>query len=136
MTAIPSLSIDQDLFGQLFTDGERLGKRRLFPTPGMGPASVELIYPRAPDRGFQVDCAVESHADYGAKRALKLVFKNEYGVQAPLELMQDAPLNGKSATTTFDRLVLRSGHTRSFAGGDAAKRPMRGISGRAIRRSR
>ena len=131
MTAIPSLSIvmdKQDLFGQLFTDDGELKRSesgvyfRSQAEPGMGPASVELIYPRAPDRGFQVDCAVESHADYGAKRALKLVFKNEYGVgKLRSKLMQDAPLNGKSATTTFDRLVLRSGHTRSFAGGDAGE---------------
>ncbi len=131
MKAIPSLSIvmdKQDLFGQVFTDDGKLKRSesgvyfRSQEKPGRGPASVELIYPHAPDRGFQVDCAIESHAGYGVKRALKLVFKNEYGVgKLRTKLMQDAPLNGESATTKFDRLVLRSGHTRSFAGYDAGK---------------
>ena len=131
MKAIPSLSIvmdKQDLFGQVFTDDGELKRSesgvyfRSQEKPGRGPASVELIYPHAPDRGFQVDCAIESHAGYGVKRALKLVFKNEYGVgKLRTKLMQDAPLNGESAKTKFDRLVLRSGHTRSFAGYDAGK---------------
>ena len=131
MKAIPSLSIvmdKQDLFGQVFTDDGELKRSesgvyfRSQEKPGRGPASVELIYPHAPDRGFQVDCAIESHAGYGVKRALKLVFKNEYGVgKLRTKLMQDAPLNGESATTKFDRLVLRSGHTRSFAGYDAGR---------------
>ena len=131
MKAIPSLSIvmdKQDLFGQVFTDDGELKRSesgvyfRSQEKPGRGLASVELIYPHAPDRGFQVDCAIESHAGYGVKRALKLVFKNEYGVgKLRTKLMQDAPLNGESAKTKFDRLVLRSGHTRSFAGYDAGK---------------
>ena len=131
MKAIPSLSIvmdKQDLFGQVFTDDGELKRSesgvyfRSQEKPGRGPASVELIYPHAPDRGFQVDCAIESHAGCGVKRALKLVFKNEYGVgKLRTKLMQDAPLNGESAKTKFDRLVLRSGHTRSFAGYDTGK---------------
>jgi hypothetical protein len=126
LVSIPSLSIvmdKEDLFGQKFRPG---GKNLDLETsgvyygrPGSGttkPASVELLYPGEPERGFQIDCAIESNGSHSVKRAFRLEFKSEYGPgKLRSTFLREAPLNGDTATTTFDRLVVRSGNTRSWA---------------------
>jgi hypothetical protein len=79
-------------------------------------ASVELLYASAPQRGFQVDAALESHGWSSVKRAFLLKFQREYGPgtwESPI--LKDAPLNGDSAPESLDRIVLRSGKERSWA---------------------
>ncbi len=129
LKSIPTLSIvmnKDDLFGQVLRSSGELDRSRsgvYFGHQSEGtihPASVELIDPEHADRGFQIDCGLESHAGYGVKRALKLRFQKEYGPgKLESSFLRYAPVNGDSATTQFDRLVLRSGHTRSFAGRNA-----------------
>jgi hypothetical protein len=125
LKSIPTLSLvmdKEDLFGERFRPGSQhldLSTSGVYyGRPGSGPtkaASVELIYPEEPDKGFQIDCAVEANGTHGVKRALRLEFKSEYGPgKLRSTFLREAPLNGESATTTFDRLVLRSGSTRSW----------------------
>ena len=84
LKSIPTISIVTDkehLFRQVMTpDGRRHDYEKsgvYFGRPGLGttrPASVELIYPGQPGRGFQIDCALQPHGTYSAKRALRLKF--------------------------------------------------------------
>ena len=131
LKSIPTISIVTDkehLFRQVMTpDGRRHDYEKsgvYFGRPGVGttrPASVELIYPGQPGRGFQIDCALQPHGTYSAKRALRLKFQKEYGPgKLESSIFRDAPLNGDSAITEFDRIVLRSGNTRSWAKQDPA----------------
>jgi hypothetical protein len=126
LESIPTLSIvmdREDLFGQTFRPGGRHldleASGVYYGRPGAGstkPASAELIYPGEPERGFQIDCSIESNGTHGVKRAFRLEFKAEYGPgKLRSTFLREAPLNGETATTTFDRLVLRSGNTRSWA---------------------
>ena len=127
LKSIPTLSIvmdPDDLFGQRFSsDRDHLDPRIsgvYFGHLGArseAHASIELIDPARPAAGFQIDCGIESHGIRGVKRSLKLKFQKEYGSgKLRSTFLQNAPLNGDSATTKFDRIVLRAGHTRSWAG--------------------
>jgi hypothetical protein len=126
LTSIPTLSIVMDLddlFRQTFMpDGERLDPRLsgvYFGHRGgsRARASVELIDSARPDEAFQVDCGIESHGIRGIKRSLKLRFEKDYGPgKLRSSFLRQAPLNGDGATTQFDRIVLRAGHSRSWAG--------------------
>jgi hypothetical protein len=112
---IPTISIavdKQDMFG---FGGVYYARDGLGPTV---PASVEVLYPHRPEKNFQVDCAIESHARPAVKRSIKLKFKREFG-PAKLEstLFQEAVLSGDSAADILDRIVLRAGNGRSFAVG-------------------
>lgn len=126
LKSIPTISIVTDkehLFGQVMTpDGRRHDYEKsgvYFGRPGVGttrPASVELIYPDDAARGFQVDCALQPNGTYSAKRAFRLKFQKEFGPgKLKTSMFQDAPLNGETAIEEFDRIVLRSGNTRSWA---------------------
>ena len=75
----------EHLFGQVMTpDGRRHDYEKsgvYFGRPGVGvtrPASVELIYPGQPGRGFQIDCALEPNGTFSAKRAFRLKFQKEF----------------------------------------------------------
>ncbi|MGH9460816.1 MAG: CotH kinase family protein [Vicinamibacteria bacterium] len=126
LRSIPTISIvlaREDLFRQVTrSDGSGLDLRRsgvYLGDEGGGntaSASVELLYASAPQRGFQVDAALESHGWSSVKRAFLLKFQSEYGAgtwESPI--LRDAPLNGDSAPESFDRIVLRSGKERSWA---------------------
>jgi len=85
--------------------------------------SAELLVPERPDLGFQVDAALEAHSWRLVKRAFKLKFQSEFGAgKLQSSIFRHAPLNGRSATTRFDRIVLRSGKNRSWASGWAPDR--------------
>ena len=90
-----------------------------YATDGNGPthaASVEVLYADEPDASFQVDCGLESHATVAAKRSFKLKFQSEFGPgKLVTPFFRGSPLNGDSATTVIDRIVLRAGNERSFA---------------------
>ena len=131
LKSLPTISIVTDkehLFRQVMTpDGRRHDYEKsgvYLGRPGVGttrPASVELIYPGQPSRGFQIDCALQPNGTFSAKRALRLKFQKEYGPgKLESSIFKDAPLNGDSAITEFDRIVLRSGNTRSWAKKDPA----------------
>ena len=90
-----------------------------YATDGNGPthaASVEVLYADEPDASFQVDCGLESHTTVAVKRSFKLKFKSGFGPgKLANPFFRGAPLNGDSATTIIDRIVLRAGNERSFA---------------------
>ena len=90
-----------------------------YATDGNGPthaASVEVLYADEPDASFQVDCGLESHATVAVKRSFKLKFQSEFGPgKLVTPFFRGSPLNGDSATTVIDRIVLRAGNERSFA---------------------
>ena len=72
-------------------------------------ASVELIYPDDPNKGFQVDCAIRSHSWTQTKRALRMKLKSEFGpTQLDYPLFERAPIH---ATTKqgFQNIIIRSG---------------------------
>lgn len=128
LRAIPSLSLalDKDhLFRRVeLPDSPLLDNSRsgvYWGESGDGstvPLSVELIVAGHPEREFQADAAMESHSWGLVKRAFRLKFMSEYGAgKLNSSVMKHAPLNGKSATDRFDRLVLRSGKNRSWATG-------------------
>ena len=80
------------------------------------PASVELMYPGEPGKNVQADCRIEPHSHNRLKRSMRLSFKAEYGAGVfSSSLLNDAPLNGKGADQTLDRIVLRGGNNRSWA---------------------
>jgi hypothetical protein len=126
LRSIPTISIvlaTEDLFREVErSDGSGLDPRRSGVYLGderresTAPASLELLYASTPQRGFQVDVALESHSWSSVKRALLVKFQAEYGAgkwESPL--LKDAPLNGGTAPGSFDRIVLRSGKERSWA---------------------
>jgi len=126
LRSIPTISIvlaREDLVGEVEeADGSGLDMRRSGVYWGEGgrgstsPASVELLYGSTPQRGYQVDAALESHSWSLVKRALKLKFQRDYGAgkwESPI--FEDAPLNRDTAPESFDRIVLRSGKDRSWA---------------------
>ena len=90
-----------------------------YATDGNGPthaASVEVLYADEPDASFRVDCGLESHATVAVKRSFKLKFQSEFGPgKLVTPFFRGSPLNGDSATTVIDRIVLRAGNERSFA---------------------
>lgn len=131
LKSIPTLSIVTDkehLFGRVMApDGRRYDYEKTgvyFGIRGRSmerPTSVELIYPGQPGKGFQIDCALEPNGTFSSKRALRLEFKRDYGpAKLVSSIFEDAPLNGDSAITEFDRIVLRSGNSRSWAKEDPA----------------
>ena len=126
LRALPSVSIvmdKEDMFGQpIGTDREKLDPRtsgvyfshRAARSPR--PASVEWLHPDAPEKDFRIDAGLASHGIHGVKRSLKLVFHKAYGPrQLTRTIFEDAP-HGDTAVSRFDRIVLRSGHTRSWPG--------------------
>jgi len=106
MTDIPTLSLAT---GRAAMDTWYWGS-------GESPASIELIYPAAPNKNVQADCGVQPHSHNRMKRSMRLNFRAEYGdskLKSPL--FQDAPLNGDSAVDEVDRIILRGGNNRCWA---------------------
>ena len=86
------------------------------------PCSAELIYPDGypdPDagKGFQIDCGVRPHSHVRQKRSMKLMFTSDYGpTKLRYPFFENAPLNRDSACERFDKLILRAGMNRGWAG--------------------
>ena len=76
--------------------------------------SLELFSPTR--AGFQIDCGIKGHSGFEHKRALRLLFKTNYGGPERLEypFFEDAPLNKASAESTFGKIFMRSGHNDSW----------------------
>ena len=92
------------------------------------PASIELIYPDG-RKGCHETCAIEAHSRFSEypgtnvayvnlKRSFRLSFKSEYGAsKLKYKFFESAPVNSESAIGTFDKIILRAGSNRSYAGG-------------------
>jgi len=86
------------------------------------PCSAELIYPDSypdPDAGpgFQIDCGVRPHSHVRQKRSMKLMFTSDYGpTKLRYPFFESAPLNRGSACERFDKVILRAGMNRGWAG--------------------
>lgn len=80
------------------------------------PVSIELLYPNAPWENKQIDGGLVGHSDIVIKRSFRLTFRREHGpTKFESKIFRKAPLNGESATDTFDRIVLRAGNDRSWS---------------------
>src|SRR5207244_4172498 len=109
LTSIPTLSIVANLSDIWGTNGFMDGAQDR-------PGSVELIDPSNPANDFQVDCALGLHSHLRLKQSINLEFKSAFGAsKLQTNLLQNGPLNGDSATDTFDKIVLRGGNNRSWA---------------------
>ncbi|HMP84151.1 MAG TPA: chitobiase/beta-hexosaminidase C-terminal domain-containing protein, partial [Verrucomicrobiota bacterium] len=125
LLSIPTWSIvmnHEDLFG---TGGIHRGNNL---TVDMEKAcSLEMIYPATPRfagfKGFQIDCGIKIQGGggrwdeglYDHKQSFGLRFRREYGAGTlDYPLFEHAPLNPDSATDAYDKLVLRSGHNKSW----------------------
>ncbi len=109
LTAVPTLSITSqfgDIFGPAgWYDTNDIEKR----------VSVEYIDPTDPSKNTQADVGIEGHSHDRLKRALKLNFRSDYGTgKWSTDLLKGAAVNGASAPTKLDKLVLRSGNNRCW----------------------
>ncbi len=126
LLSIPTWSIvmdHEDLFGtegMHRSDNMDLGWER--------PCSLELIYPDTPRfagfKGFQIDCGIKnqgasdympSYGDYDHKQSFGLRFRRQYGAgQLNYPLFEHAPLNADSECGSYDKIILRAGHNKSY----------------------
>jgi hypothetical protein len=86
------------------------------------PASIELIDPADPDRGFQIDAGIRMHGDLGRreymhKHSFRLFFRDTYGAG-----QLNYPLFPDSSVDEFNTLVLRAGVQDSYLGLQALRR--------------
>lgn len=80
------------------------------------PASVEVLYPGDPSASEQANCGLEAHSHKRLKRSLRLKFKSSYGdSKFQTRLLQQGPVNGSTAASKLDNLILRGGNNRSWA---------------------
>ena len=127
LTTIPTLSIaldPDDLFGGngIYDKSTDEGFERS--------AAIELIYPDGRE-GCHADCSIKPHSRFiethldaesaldiaNMKRSFRLSFKSEYGdAKLAFPFFESAPCNSDSAPDELDRLVLRAGSNRSYAG--------------------
>ena len=115
LMSIPTLSISTDfdkLFGSKGVYDEPEGRTR-----AEQPVSIELIDPAHPGTNDGVFGLVEGQSHDRMKRSLRLSFKPDFGGPSKWEtdLLKNAPLNGATAPTELDNLVLRAGNNRSWA---------------------
>lgn len=129
MQDIPTLSVVmnwEDLFGTGgIHRGNDLNNHSL-----EKPCSAELIYPRsakfAPFAGFQVNCGIKIQGGggrwdeglYDPKQSFTLLFEPKFGGPGRLKypFFEAAPVNSESEAGEYNRIVLRSGHNKSWAG--------------------
>ena len=106
LMAIPTLALAAD----------RAAMDTFYWGSGESQISMEIIHPYEPEKNVQTDCGAEPHSHNRMKRSLRLNFRAEFGdARLKSSLFQDAPLNGDSATDSFDKLILRGGNNRSWA---------------------
>ncbi len=124
LTSIPTISIVAEPVDLFSTEGihwgSNLENRNL-----EVPASVELIYPNKRFKGFQEDCGLRiqggggrwDEGTYDPKQSFTLKFQTQYGAgKLRYPFFESAPLNRENAVRTFDRLILRAGHNKSWPG--------------------
>ncbi|MEX2382549.1 MAG: CotH kinase family protein, partial [Opitutales bacterium] len=127
LQSIPTLSVvldPEEMFGaEGIHRGHTLNHRL------DGHASVELIYPDAPEysgyEGFQVNAGVRiqgaggrwEEGRYDPKQSFTIKFSRWFGGPGSLHypFFESAPLNAESAGEHFNRLILRGGHNKSWA---------------------
>ena len=89
--------------------------------------SLEMFYPddypRGPYAGFQVDCGIKAQGGggrwymgtYDHKQSFGLRFRSDYGSPSlKYPLFEDAPLHSDGEASKYDKLILRSGHNKSW----------------------
>ncbi|MDF7806768.1 lamin tail domain-containing protein [Pontiellaceae bacterium B12219] len=126
LLSIPSLSIvmnHEDLFGPA-----GMHRSNTMDEEAEMPCSLELIYPDTPHfagfSGFQIDCGLKnqgasdympSYGGYDHKQSFGLRFRREYGNgQLDYPFFEHAPLNSNSEAGSYDKLILRAGHNKSY----------------------
>jgi CotH kinase protein/Lamin Tail Domain/Chitobiase/beta-hexosaminidase C-terminal domain len=109
MAAIPTMSLTAgltDMFGHTGFYFNEIETK----------CSMEIIYGATPGTNEQIDVGVESHSWNRLKRSLRLNFRSEYGSKEwKTSILQNAPLNGDSATKKHRTLILRGGNNRGWA---------------------
>jgi len=126
LLSIPTMSVVmdwEDLFG---TSGIHRGNN-LERGDYERPCSLELIYPESPQfagfEGFQEDCGIRiqggggrwDEGTYDHKQSFGLRFRREYGAGTlNYPVFESAPFNADSEAGEYDKLVLRSGHNKSW----------------------
>ena len=129
LKSIPTMSIvveHEDMFG---SEGIHRGDNLKLVDYEV-PCSVEMFYPddypRSHDGGFQINCGIRIQGgggrwDYGIydpKQSFGLRFRSIYGnSRLNYPVFEDAPVGADSAADEFDKLVLRAGHNKGWAGG-------------------
>ncbi len=110
LEAIPTMSMTADVDDIFGAGGFYLGDDIEKVT------SIEVLHAGTPADNEQIDVGVESHSHDRLKRSLRLNFRSEYGSRTwTTDLLQNAPLNGDSATDAHRTLILRAGNNRSWA---------------------
>ena len=126
---IPTMSIVmdwEDLFG---TNGVHSGNN-LDNHSIEKPCSVELIYSALPKftnyAGFQVNCGIKiqggggrwNYGNYDPKQSFTLMFQPLFDGPGRLEypLFEAAPVNQASDPAEYNRIIVRDGHNKSWAG--------------------
>ena len=105
MIAIPTMSMTADL-------DDIFGSSGFYFNNDEQKASIEMLHAN-PSENEQIDVGVESHSHNRLKRSLRLNFRTDYGSREwNTNLLQDAPLNGDSATGKHRTLILRGGNNR------------------------
>lgn len=125
LLSLPALSIvmaHEDLFG---TEGIHRGDN--LESDWEMPCSMELIYPDNGNfhgfEGFQIDCGIKNQGGgglwdegtYDHKQSFGIRFRRQYGSgKLDYPFFEHAPLNSDSAAETYDKLILRAGHNKSY----------------------
>ncbi|MDF7801336.1 lamin tail domain-containing protein [Pontiellaceae bacterium B1224] len=125
LLSIPTLSIvmnHEDLFG---VEGIHRGDN--LQEGWEMPCSMELIYPDTPYfsgfKGFQIDCGIKNQGGgglwtegtYDHKQSFGIRFRRQYeDGSLNYSFFEHAPLNADNAAESFDKLVLRAGHNKSY----------------------
>lgn len=110
MRAVPTLSVAVD-------PGLVFGGAGFYDTNDVEiPISMEILYAQDQAGSHQADAGIEGHSHVRLKRSLRINFKDEFGPsKLDSDLFQRGPLNGDTASTDIDKLVLRAGNNRSWA---------------------
>ncbi len=79
--------------------------------------SIEFINAQDPNKNYQTNAGLTPHSHVTLKRSLRLYFRGQYGdSKLDYDLFEEAPEGSESAGKDFDKLVLRAGLNRGFAG--------------------
>jgi hypothetical protein len=126
LLSIPTMSIVMDHENLFGPDG--MHRSDTMDEESEMPCSLELIYPDTPYfagfSGFQIDCGLKNqgasdympnYGGYDHKQSFGLRFRREYGAgQLDYPVFEHAPLNSDSEAGSYDKLILRAGHNKSY----------------------